>query len=47
MRKQVEAMGLSWDEPQPLSKLQELCFESFRTNYPAEFIEKAKEIYRD
>jgi hypothetical protein len=47
MREQVEAMGLSWDEPQPLSKLQELCFESFRTNYPAEFIEKAKEIYRD
>jgi hypothetical protein len=47
MRTQVEAMGLSWDEPQPLSKLQELCFESFRTNYPAEFIEKAKEIYRD
>lgn len=47
MREQVEAMGLDWNEPQPLSKLQELCFESFRTNYPAEFIEKAKEIYRD
>lgn len=47
MRKQVEAMGLTWDVPQPLSKLQELCFESFRTNYPADFIEKAKEIYRD
>jgi hypothetical protein len=47
MRKQIEAMGLDWDAPQPLSKLQELCFESFRTNYPAEFIEKAKEIYRD
>jgi hypothetical protein len=47
MRKQVEALGLDWDAPQPLSKLQELCFESFRTNYPADFIEKAKEIYRD
>ena len=47
MRNQVEAMGLDWDAPQPLSKLQELCFESFRTNYPADFIEKAKEIYRD
>jgi hypothetical protein len=47
MRKQVEAMGLDWNAPQPLSKLQELCFESFRTNYPADFIEKAKEIYRD
>ena len=47
MRTQVEAMGLDWNAPQPLSKLQELCFESFRTNYPADFIEKAKEIYRD
>lgn len=47
MRKQVEAMGLDWDAPQPLNKLQHLCFESFRTNYSAEFIEKAKEIYRD
>jgi hypothetical protein len=47
MRTQVEAMGLSWDDPQPLDKLQQLCFESFRTNYPAEFIEKAKEIYYD
>jgi hypothetical protein len=47
MRTQVEAMGLDWYEPQSLNKLQELCFESFRTNYPSEFIEKAKEIYHD
>jgi len=45
MRQQIEAMGLSWDEPQPLDKLQHLCFESFRTNYPADFINKAKQIY--
>jgi len=45
MRKQVEAMGLDWHEPQPLNKLQQLCFESFRTNYPADFIERAKRIY--
>jgi hypothetical protein len=45
MRKQVEAMGIDWHTPQPLSKLQELCFESFRTNYPASFIERAKKIY--
>ena len=45
MRKQVEIMGLDWNEPQPLNKLQQLCFESFRTNYPADFIEKAKKIY--
>ena len=47
MRKQVEAMGLDWDAPQPLNKLQHLCFESFRTNYPDSFIDKAKEIYND
>lgn len=47
MRKQVEAMNLDWNRPQSLDKLQQLCFESFRTNYPADFIEKAKEIYRD
>jgi hypothetical protein len=45
MRKQVEVMGLDWHKPQPLHKLQELCFESFRTNYPANFIERAKDIY--
>lgn len=47
MRKQVESMGMDWNEPQPLDKLQQLCFESFRTNYPDDFIEKAKEIYCD
>jgi hypothetical protein len=45
MRKQVDAMGLDWDAPQPLDKLQQLCFESFRTNYPDDFIAKAKAIY--
>ena len=45
MRQQVEEMGLDWYEPQPLNKLQKLCFESFTTNYPADFIEKAKAIY--
>jgi hypothetical protein len=47
MRTQVEAMGLDWNEPQPLSKLQQLCFESFRSNYTDEFINRAKEIYND
>jgi hypothetical protein len=41
MRKQVEAMGLDWDEPQSLDKLQQLCFESFRSNYPDYFKEQA------
>jgi hypothetical protein len=45
MRKQIEAMGLSWDKKESLDNLQQLCFETFRTNYPADFIEKAKQIY--
>jgi len=45
MRKQVEQMGISWDKPESLDKLQMLCFESFRSNYPDDFIEKAKAIY--
>jgi hypothetical protein len=45
MRKQIESLGLSWDEKEPLDKLQHLCFESFRNNYPDNFIEKAKRIY--
>jgi hypothetical protein len=45
MRKQIEQMGLSWNKPESLKTLQMLCFESFRTNYPTDFIEKAKAIY--
>lgn len=44
MKKATDAMGISWTEPQPLALLETLCWESFRENYPAEFIEKAKAI---
>ena len=47
MKQQIKAMGLSWDQPEPLNKLQHLCFESFRSNYTDEFINRAKEIYND
>jgi len=42
LRKHVERMGISWDTPQPLDVLEQLCWESFRTNYPDDFIERAK-----
>jgi hypothetical protein len=45
MKEQIEKLGLSWNNPEPLYRLQHLCFESFRTNYPDEFINLAKEIY--
>ena len=45
MREHIERMGISWDKPEPQNVLQKLCFDSFRTNYPIEFIERAKAIY--
>lgn len=47
MQKQIESMGISWNNPEPLEKLQILCFESFRSNYTDDFINQAKEIYYD
>lgn len=46
MKTIVESLGISWDNPEPLSVLQDLCFDSFSTNYPRGFIEKAKQIYK-
>jgi hypothetical protein len=42
MRKHTDRLGISWTEPQSLNLLEELCWESFRTNYPADFIESVK-----
>jgi hypothetical protein len=47
MKQQTESMGISWSQPESLDVLQQLCFESFRSNYPPKFIEQAKEIYND
>lgn len=37
--------NLNWQSRVPFSDLQNLCFESFRSNYPDNFIERAKQIY--
>lgn len=44
MRKHTDALGIDWFAPQPLELLEQLCWESFRKNYPADFIEKAKSV---
>jgi hypothetical protein len=41
MRKYLEELGIEWNTPQSFETLEKLCWESFRTNYPADFIEKA------
>jgi len=42
MRKNLAKLDISWETPQPWELMDQLCWESFRTNYPEDFIEKAK-----
>jgi hypothetical protein len=44
MRKNLDALGIKWDEKQPWSIFDKLCWESFRTNYPEDFIERALNV---
>ena len=45
MKPKTDAMGIDWDEPQTLQTMQMLTFESFRNNYTADFIERAKNVF--
>jgi carbonic anhydrase len=45
MKEHIKKLDIKWDSPTPQRTLQKLCFDSFSTNYPIDFIEKAKEIY--
>lgn len=44
MRKHLETLGIEWDKPQPWEVMDKLCWNSFRTNYPEDFIEKALNV---
>jgi hypothetical protein len=44
MRKHLESLGISWDKPQPWAIADKLCWESFRTNYPNEFVNSVLSI---
>jgi len=46
LRKHVESMNIDWSMPQPLDLLENLCWKSFRTNYPADFIQKVQECIK-
>jgi hypothetical protein len=41
MKKHLKSLNISWDEPQSWETMDKLCWNSFRTNYPEEFIIKA------
>jgi hypothetical protein len=42
MRKHLAKLGIDWNTPQPWEVMDQLCWESFSTNYPEEFIERVK-----
>ena len=42
MRKHLHILGIEWDKPQSWQVMDKLCWASFSTNYPIEFIEKVK-----
>lgn len=45
LESKMKSFGINWDTKVPFKDLQILCFESFRNNYPNEFIERAKSIF--
>jgi hypothetical protein len=44
MRKHLDTLGIEWDKPQPWEVMDQLCWASFSTNYPAEFLERVKAL---
>lgn len=45
MKPKTDALGIDWDEPQTLEKMQILALESFGDMYTGEFIERAKNVF--
>jgi len=45
LEKIMEANNLTWESRVPFLNLQLLCFDSFKNNYPEDFIEQAKSIF--
>lgn len=44
MRKNLNALGIVWNQKQSFETLNDLCWASFKTNYPEDFIAKAKNV---
>lgn len=42
LKKYLKPLGIEWSTPQSWEVLNTLCWESFRTNYPSDFIEDIK-----
>lgn len=46
MKKHLESLGILWDKPQSWNLMDMLCWESFRKNYPDDFVDKVKECIK-
>lgn len=44
MKKYLSSLGIEWNHPQPWSVLDKLCWNSFRNNYPSDFIGSALNV---
>ena len=44
MKQYLSTLGIEWDKPQSWETLDKLCWNSFRSNYPEDFIEKALNV---
>ena len=44
MRKHLQTLGIEWNTPQSWNIMDKLCWNSFRTNYPTDFIERALNV---
>jgi len=42
MRRHLSKLDIEWDKPQSWEVMDQLCWSSFSTNYPAEFVERVK-----
>lgn len=40
MQQYLSCLGIDWNTPQPWNTMDKLCWNSFRNNYPTEFIER-------
>ena len=41
IKKYTDSIGMDWSLPYGLAEMEKLCWESFRSNYPSEFVEQA------
>ena len=41
----MAALGIDVDAPTPHDQIQQLAFESFKTNFPADFMDECKQLY--